>query len=433
MPRHPDAIEVGRDWNLKRFRNPDRTNTFEFHAGSIHYRDTPAGPWLDKRPGVRAGAGTNEWISDASDVVMRTFQTGTGGARRWPVEFYEKLTGNGIRFILANQPSTTPGSDTLTFAGGWTYTHGPAGGKILGPSVNAAQGPQSHTFNYELMGAAPELVENPDGSISCGNVFRMPAPHLLGADDFPYAYGSWDVDPVARSITFAYNDTDLPASAYPYRVDPSTSFLVSLGGNDQRVEKFASAYTTADFTAASLTRATSESSVYTRRGLSASLYRVANGLIWFDTQQLVDTDFVTAAELRLWIAGSQGTNTDGLSHGYENYQWSGSSAADWELQSNINTTPLYAMTGIPLNAYKVYTINNAASVIRKTTGTGFRGHVSGGQPSVDNYVRFSSFEAGGDPMLVVDTFEQQLFADQLVGTQNLAGTLASTWLTADLS
>src|SRR5215212_10216386 len=193
MPRHPNAVELTerRTWNARHYQNPDGTMSAEFSVGARHYRAIPGGRWLEKSPSFRAGPGNAEWISDESDVTMRTYQVGTGGNRRWWVEFKETLTGQGIAFSLDVQPTVTAGSDVLTFAGGWTYTHNRSGGKMLSPPIATKQGVQTHTFPYQLIGGAPPLVQNADGSVSCGNIFSMPRPYMEGANRINYLASNW--------------------------------------------------------------------------------------------------------------------------------------------------------------------------------------------------------------------------------------------------
>jgi hypothetical protein len=193
MPRHPGATEIleGRTRPAKHWLNPDGTRTAEFSAG-MHWWN--GSQWLDKRQEFRAGSGPNEWISDSDGVTMRTYQVGQGGNRRWWVQFKDTLTGDGIEFELTVQPTVVAGTNRLDFSspeGTWSYYHTRSGGKMLGPPMPASVGSRTYTFTYRLLGGAPPLTQNADGSISCGTLFRMNAPHLNGADEATYAQAAW--------------------------------------------------------------------------------------------------------------------------------------------------------------------------------------------------------------------------------------------------
>src|SRR5215203_3832129 len=89
----PPPVEIleRRSANAKHFRRDDGTLYAEFSTGTLHYRETADGPWLDKRPGVRRGAGTNEWVSDQSDTVMRVYQEGAGGQATYWIQFRRRV------------------------------------------------------------------------------------------------------------------------------------------------------------------------------------------------------------------------------------------------------------------------------------------------------------------------------------------------------
>jgi hypothetical protein len=190
VPRDPDALEVtprsspAEVWRgAKRYENPDGSFSEEF-GGSFHYWDGTT--WRDKRALFVAGTGADEWLSVESDAVMKTYRTGTGGNRRWWVEFRERVNGQaestwpGIRFQLQFQP--TPSTNRLDFSDGsggiWSYYHVRRGGKMLGPATASSLGARTYTFAYELLGGAPPLSLEPDGSLHCPAVFYMPRPRL---------------------------------------------------------------------------------------------------------------------------------------------------------------------------------------------------------------------------------------------------------------
>ncbi len=402
MPNRVRELNELRTRESKHFLNDDGTATAEISIGSRHYQAASGGPWLDKKQQFRVGLGTAEWISDESDVIMRTYQTGTGGGRRWWVEFKERITGKGIAFELNVQPTVNVGSNVLTFAGGWTYTHTRAGGKMFSPPVAVSEGPKSYTFIYALIGGADPLTLEADGSIRCGNIFRMAAAHLEGADGSSYPASSWTLNSTAQTLSFSYTDVNIPAAAYPYRVDPSTTFNVAVAGDDAYVGYYGQAtYGTGGTFDTSIILATTNVGI--DRTFSGSTFNIYNGLVRWDTSSLADDVTVTESRVRVYVVNIN--NADSRSLTADAYTgWPGGVPTATHYNATAQTTALagQALSTFTLNALNDIVMDNVAGV--SLTGyTSYRFHISGGQPIGLNKLHFASFEhtTQAEPQLIV--------------------------------
>lgn len=402
MPPKVGAVERvdKRARSAKHYRNPDGTYSAVFSTGAMHYQATPQGEWLDKKHQFRAGA-TNEWISDESDVTMRTFST--GGNRQWWIEFKETLSGRGIQFRIPVQPVVTEGSSVVSFSEGWTYTHTKAGGKLLGPPTSTSKGPQNFVIPYVLLPGTPAFVEEADGSVNCPGVFRMGAPRLVGADGLSYSHTSWTID--AGTLSFAYDDTNLPASAYPYQVDPTTTFSVSTDTDDGYVRRADSTYATVpnfNFFRAMSTEVTAFAGRYFDSG--SSFFFVQNQLFRWDTSSLSDAANILGAQFRAYFTAPSNADTRNYTGGYS--AWDGTSDTDWVMNAETGafSTAISSITGA---AYNTIALTAPNANISKTGPTYIRTHVDGGQPTGMNQVETVTYEhtTFDEPRLLVDYSE----------------------------
>ena len=396
MPRQAEAAELAnlRGRNAKHFLNPDGTRTAEF-APLTHWWNGSG--WADKVQSFHPGSQTAEWVSDSDEVTVRTYQVGQGGNRRWWVQFKDTLTQDGIEFELRFQPLTTAGSNRLDFSDGqggtWSYYHTSQGGKMYGPPTTTAKGPQSFTFSYRLLGNAPTLTLEADGSVSCGSLFRMERAHLEGADGVNYPGSAWTMG--AGTLSFSYNDTSLPASAYPYRVDPSTTFTpVSL--EDRRIQQVHTAYPP---TAGSPSGNNIETTTVIRNNFSSPNYTVAQYLFKVDTSSINDAATVTAATLRLFLTGPNNTNTRNLVGEY--FTWT-AAPSDWTATPG-NGAFSAALSGVTASAYNDFSLSSVGSSINKTGTTYLRMGIDGSTPTGANEVTTNTADnASNKPQLVVD-------------------------------
>lgn len=436
MPPSPQAVEQidKRTSNVKHYKNPDGSMSAVISGGPIHYKATQGGPWLNKRQQFAAGPGTNEWISSESDVTMRTYQVGSGGSRAWWIQFTETLSGQGVEFQVLGQPITTAGSNTLSFQDGaartWTYTHTPVGGKMWGPPMDSTEPATTYTFNYRLLGGAPALEVSPEGDLVCGSIFRMPRSYMRGADGFDYPASAWSISSGTVSFTMDHVQAGLPVQAYPFQLDPSTTFSIAASTNDGYVFVQNSATYPP---AAGTTVNTAGTGFYIYRELNAGTYHQGVGLLRFDTSSLTSAAIVSGAQLSL----TQGdkVDTDGLAVAAEYQSWSGV-VGDYEA---VPTLTNLAHAGDPLANFALstprsMTLSNAAANVSTFGNTFLKLHMTeragGAAPTGRNYILFNSFESGTNiPQLTVDyTIDPNvMFIPTVAAGDGVVSAAGGTW------
>lgn len=407
MPVSPGAAELSdrRTKHAKHYKNPDGTYAAALYTGPVHYQGTPGGPWLDKKQQFVAGA-ANEWVSNQSDVSMRTYQVGSGGNAKWWIEFKETLTGKGIAFQVQFQPTPVANTNELRFTDSqsrtWSYFHSPAGGKMLGPSIAVSEGAHTFTFPYQLIGGVDPLVLDASGAIKSGDVFYMPAPHLNGADQETYAAASWTLDTANQTLSFSYTDVGLPAAAYPYRVDPSTTFSIAAGANDGLTKKEDTVYPPAAATVTDMTSA----SAYAVRDVAGPTYRVWNALLLWDSSSLPDTAAVTGAAFM--VTAFDRSQADGRATNGDWLAWSDPAAAYTESAPNTAFSS-YAQGNSAAVQDLSIPLSNAAANVSTSGNTGLRLSIAqataDAAPTALDYFGFRTYEntsGSPAPRLVVD-------------------------------
>ena len=152
-------------------------------------------------------------------------------------------------------------------------------------------------------------------------------------------------------------------------------------------------------------------------------YKVFVGLLRFDTSALPDGATVTSAVLRLHVRGKADGDNRGLVG-----EWYGASnwpidAGDWSLDSSGSALAAVDLTGIPVGSVSSFDLVGLGSVSR-TGSTGLRLHLSGGQPSADNYLQLAAFEDSSlpEPQLVVSYSTAAPVAPSNTGLPVVSGT-----------
>jgi hypothetical protein len=235
------------------------------------------------------------------------------------------------------------------------------------------------------------------GGAACGNV---------GTNASTYALTSADVGRTIRVIVTATNSggSQTATSAQTAVVaaagasSTTVTFNLAASGDDGVVSSSGAGYPPAG----AATAETTASNVTMGRRLAHTGYEVYAGLLRFNTSSIPDDATVTAVTLRVQTTAKQ--NGDGLSlvgEWYDSSNWP-IDAADYALDNSGS-----ALTGSPLAQITVGAQNNFALTglgsLSKTGFTGLRLHLSGGQPSGDNYLLFASFDDPtlAEPRLVV--------------------------------
>lgn len=348
----------------------------------LHY--FRGGVWRDFDSSLTA-VGGNRYVADKSDFVLDADGTG--------LAVYDFESGKGIRFLFPRPPDRVDGRAAYwtTAAAEWKFTLNRSGMKATA-LITSRRGPITYNFDAQMLGglAAP----NPDGSgnlVQPAGVFVVPRSVVIGADGGRYQCGPWTR--AGGRVSFDFDDTALPDDAFPYVVDPSTTFNVAAGGDDGSVARTGTTYPP---TGTIVTSTTSATLLATKR-LSGSTYTVETELVRWDTSSLAGS-VITAAVLRLWSpnAPSNSDSRDITVEWYSASNWPIDNA-DWTSTVGTDAHAGTAVSTFTAGASHDLDLSNLGSI--NTAGyTGVRLHVSGGQPTGFNIAQFSSFEDGVNPV-----------------------------------
>ncbi|MCA1834525.1 MAG: hypothetical protein ABR600_11920 [Actinomycetota bacterium] len=276
---------------MKVFQNDDCSYAATIgHA--MHYQDA-SGQWNDVDLRFH-GDGNGGYIEDQSDVIVRV-----KGAT---VEAADRSSGEGIRWVTPGSPAVSGREASFKGQGlSWTYTTRTGGIKLSAP-VEAALGQKTYQFPYKLMGGAKDFTVDSRGNLVSGS-FIVPRSVAIGADLTRYDTSPWVLLPGSR-VGFSFNDSVLPASAFPYMLDPTTLFVLSPSrgaatssaddpGDDGAVSATSPTYPVS-------TPATADDAspvVLLQRSRIGNSYTTSNGLFRWDTSPLPDEARIEAAHL----------------------------------------------------------------------------------------------------------------------------------------
>jgi len=192
-----------------RFTNPDRKNTTLF-SSNLHY---------EARPGEWEPQNLNFQLKGSDHVCdchwFHTTVSDDGIAMLRPE------TMAGIRWLWPSRPTISAKSANYGGSGvKWDYQVGPHRLKLSG-TVATQQGPQTYTFPYQPLGSASDFTIV-DGRAEADG-FHVGCPVIFGANRRTYVTSGWILLPRQR-MAFTFDDTSLPLEAYPYVIDPTTTF-----------------------------------------------------------------------------------------------------------------------------------------------------------------------------------------------------------------
>lgn len=363
----------------------------------------------------------NEWVIDESDVRTHIYSTGSGGNLRWWFEMRGLVSNAGVRFQLPGAPTVSGSSVSYSDATGgtWTYTVTAKGSKLVGPPVTTRLGAKTFTFTFEYVGAPPAFATQADGSLYNGEI-RIPRAKVLGADGQEYFAQGWTI-PNSVSISFVWDDTSLPASAFPYRVDPSSTFTLGTNTDGQIARRTGPAYPP-------------DSAVgwhtvvcYARKLWNGTNFVTDVGLLKWDTSTIPVEDTISSCDYRIF-ANSVIDSADNRNYNAESYQWDGVSATDHA--ENVGTGMFSVdITSITQGAYISIPVVDFTGIAKGAGAvTYMRTGISGGQPASTNTVRPWDVDDGATnspPQLIVVhapvTYEESMRPTG-VWLSNLTGT-----------
>lgn len=174
---------------------------------------------------------------------------------------------------------------------------------------------------------------------------------------------------------------------------PTIPFPITAGSQDGWVDSSGGSYPPGSTPSFNST----DSFIYADKEFLGS-YRVGNALLKFDTSALPDNAQVTFATLRVWVAAKANINARNLTADW--FTWTGTSS-DYTEAAGTNALSGVAISSITANSDNDFTLSNVQNV--STSGfTYLRLHISGGQPSGQNYVAISTYEdTNTEPRLIV--------------------------------
>ena len=281
----------------KEFSNANGSLT-SILSPNLHYEETP-GVWQNS---------DTSFVFDGTDAVMEKHPMYNSRVSNEGISLLTTDTGKGITWLTSHRPSIhfnyVDGQfrgETASFIHDglvWTEKNTNYGVKASA-MVTAPRGTQTYSFGYSLEGGANALTVDSDGNI-IGDGFTVPRSIIIGANRVRYEATPWVLN--AGFAEFTFDDTLLPAEAYPYEVDPTTTTLQR--GNTTVNDNFlVSNHPTLNF----------DGAIYLLWGDQTGIANTATrSLIYFDTSTIPAAATVTAATFSAYMYGG-GSDVAGTS------------------------------------------------------------------------------------------------------------------------
>lgn len=343
---------------------------------NLHYED--AGSWKPVKLGWKAGGGT--LVSDEAQVIVRA--TGQG------LELTERGTGKGV--LWKTRPGERLNPKHLTFKKDgldWQYTLTKSGIK-LAAMVSSRRGPVAYRWPFQSVGMGTLQIAA-DGSLYT-DVLQLPPPIIVGADGKTYLVGTWQID--AGDLVMLVDDSNLPPAAFPYELDPTTTFAVTTGSNDGQVYINGLGYPPGGSPVVVTNAVQSQTG---RSNTGSGQYMVANCLFRWDTSSIGTGNTISAANLKI-VAVDQ-FSTDGRDVQFEWLDWSTINSGHWSLTPFGTAHAGYGIMAFTLNVVTSLPLLDPNSNINTSGYTGMRTHISGGTPGGYNYWFPAMFEHTTQP------------------------------------
>ncbi len=212
------ASEVvgGRSARTARFRLPGRPRAFaEVASGRpLHVRDA-AGRWQPSRATFTARGG--RWVADghAQRVEIRPDGIAIGSPDGAAGVVFSTGESPAVAGVRARARSI---GDALA----WDWTLDATELKLASRPVRARRGLWTYGFPYATWGGLPPLALDDDGQLR-SDTWLIGRPFVQGADGESYEVARWVVGGRPDALRLEVDDRVLPASAFPYVIDPPVS------------------------------------------------------------------------------------------------------------------------------------------------------------------------------------------------------------------
>ncbi|HSW65355.1 MAG TPA: hypothetical protein VLH56_18910 [Dissulfurispiraceae bacterium] len=252
--------------------------------------------------------------------------------------------------------------------------------------VAAARGVQTYEFAVKLLNVAA-LTVDADGNLTDGADFRLSRALMLGTNSVIYPCSAWRL-PAPDRVQFSCDDSTLPKRAYPYVIDPTTSFSPAASGDDGHLEGYGASWPPG------YTRSITDYPQFSVvNSYDGAEYAWSVGLIRYDTSGLTADATITDALAYIWP--SFRSDKDNFSVRAEYY-----GTVYWPIGSDDYTTSVgdNAIADVDLGTLSTGTWHGLTMTtlgnINKTGYTGLRWGLTSSQPTDYNSLGPQSFDGG---------------------------------------
>jgi len=140
------------------------------------------------------------------------------------------VDNGAVFFLTATRPAASEKAIAVEIAGQtlrWSWELSDSELKLISDPIAQPIGSKDYHFPVRYVGDfAPFVIE--DGELFSGDLM-FGAPVLLGADAETYqGYAAWKPSRSADELVLSVNDSRLPKSAFPYRIDPPIVEMAAL-------------------------------------------------------------------------------------------------------------------------------------------------------------------------------------------------------------
>jgi PKD repeat protein len=343
------------------------------YGTDLHYEAAP-GRW--EEVDLRFRPDGSGHVADRNTTIVRVT-----GAR---LDVSDRDDGAGISWLLPGPPDVHGHRARFASQGlEWEYAVTTEGVK-LAATVAEARGPQTYRFTYQLLNDG-ELTVNDAGDL-VGEGFHVPRAFALGADGRIYQAGSWRLLDGPR-VAFDFDDSLLPEAAFPYLLDPTTSFNSSKPEDEGHVSKTGSSYPPSSCTGWT----DNSSTIDTERATNAKgdQFWTTNGFMSWDTSSLPDSASVTGATLKFYARSKSNYESRSLTADW--YSAWPIDCADFSETAQTTAIPGLPLADIPVTSDKIVQLSGSATGVSRLGRTGLRTHISGGQPTTGNSLAIWQF------------------------------------------
>ena len=346
------------------------------------------------------------------DLALREERAGLWEAARGPLrtrladailELREPESGWTVRWTFP-RPPIVDGRRFRFSDGGieWTYTHSLFGIKAEG-LVRAPLGRQAVSFLFHLAGpgrAELEVHASEDGPWLSAGLVRLAALRITGADGLSYPVAAWELGPGGRPV-MVLDDRNLPAAAYPYVIDPTTTFTLAASADNGHVGITDSAGGWPPAGSVSVFEGGQSNEIRVNGHLLAPNTQNFKGLMRWDTSSIPNDARILSATLRIYALDFE--SVDGKTLSADWYTAWPIDADDYVFAAQTGAFSGLAISSVPNNADKDVALSAPEANISKTGYTGLRVHVSTETPTGRNGGIWAAFgHAQAAPRLIVE-------------------------------